>query len=206
MPIMATAQSESGKTFEPAPAGVHLAVCVDVVDLGWLEVMWQGLKKTQHKVNIAWQIAESRDDGKPFLVFKRYTLSLHEKSALSHDMEGWRGKKFTEAERRGGWDVESIIGKCCLLNVTHNEASNGKTYANIASIMPLPKGMPGMTARDYVRKQDRDKVPVDAGHDAPPKEWDEAPPLTDDDIPFAWLMPLVLPVLGVLGGSVALIS
>jgi hypothetical protein len=172
---MATASSDSGKTFEPAPVGVHLAVCVDVVDLGWLEVEWQGVKKSQHKINVAWQINETRNDGKPFLVVKRYTLSLHEKSNLSHDMEGWRQKKFTEAERRG-WDVESIIGKGCLLNVTHNESA-GKTYANVAGIMPLPKNMPTIQVRDYIRKGERDKVP-----DAAPKEWDEMPPITDTDI------------------------
>lgn len=32
---------------------------------------------------------------------------------------------------------------------------------------------------------------------APPPPEPEAAPLTDDDIPFAWLMPLVLPLLGV---------
>ena len=33
------------------------------------------------------------------------------------------------------------MGTSCLINVIHKER-NGKTYANIASIMALPKGMP----------------------------------------------------------------
>src|SRR5688572_414981 len=108
MAIVATAKSE-GTNFQPAPAGVHQAVCVDVVDLGILDVTWQGQTKKQHKVNVAWQINEDRDDGKPFLVFKRYTLSLSEKANLRKDLESWRGRKFTRDEEMG-FDVEKLIG------------------------------------------------------------------------------------------------
>lgn len=171
--------SGDGKTFDPAPAGVHQAVCVDVVDLGILDVTWQGKSKQQHKINVAWQIAETRDDGKPFLVFKRYTLSLGEKANLRKDLESWRGRAFT-AEEEQGFDVERLIGASCLLNIQHNE-SGGKTYANVVSVMPLLKGMPKMDAVEYVRKKDR--TPSD---DAAPSGHDDhnPPPITDDDIPF----------------------
>jgi hypothetical protein len=164
--------SGEGKTFEPAPAGVHQGVCVDVIDLGVLDVTWQGQHKKQHKINVAWQIAELRDDGKPFLVFKRYTLSLSEKANLRKDLESWRGKAFTPDEE-AGFDVESVIGANCLLNIQHN-AVGDKTYANVVSIMPLVKGMPKMAA-EYVRKKDRADQPQDDGQPSP---------VTDDDIPF----------------------
>lgn len=181
MPIIATAGSDTG-TFTPAPAGVHQAVCVDVVDLGIVEVTWQGKSKQQHKVNVAWQIDELRDDGKPYLVFKRYTLSLSEKATLRKDLESWRGKKFTRDEEMG-FDVESVLGANCLLNITHNVVGD-KTYANVVSIMPLVKGMPKIAARDFVRKQDRQ--PDDAAQ-APASSHDEPSygGLTEDDIPFA---------------------
>jgi hypothetical protein len=191
MAIMAMAGGD-GKTFTPAPAGVHQAVCVDVVDLGLLDVTWQGVKKVQHKINVAWQINEDRDDGKPYLVFKRYTLSLGEKANLCKDLESWRGKKFTDAERKG-FDVERLIGVNCLLNVTHNQ-SGDRTYANVVSIMPLAKGMPTITARDYVRKVDRQPETAPAPHHVADEEM--GAPLVDDDIPFAWLLPLVWPMLG----------
>src|SRR4051812_42442926 len=130
MAIIATAKGESGQTFQPAPVGVHQAVCVDVVDLGILDVTWQGVTKKQHKVNVAWQINEDRDDGKPFLIFKRYTLSMHEKAGLRKDLESWLGRKFGRDEEMG-FDVESLIGSNCLLNVTHNRVGD-KTYANVA--------------------------------------------------------------------------
>lgn len=183
MAIIASAKSESGRDFAPAPAGVHQAVLVDVVDLGLLDVTWQGVKKIQHKVNFAWQIAEDREDGKPFLVFKRYTLSLHEKAGLRKDLESWLGRKFTRDDEMG-FDVETMLGRNCLLNITHNSpAGSDKTYANVASVNPLMKGMHAMAARDYVRKVDR--TPEQAGqasHAAHDEQ--EPPPITDDDINF----------------------
>jgi hypothetical protein len=178
--IMATASGDS-KTFDPAPAGVHQGVCVDVVDLGILDVTWQGQSKKQHKINVAWQIAELREDGKPFLVFKRYTLSLSEKANLRKDLESWRGRAFTREEEMG-FDVESVIGANCLLNIQHNE-SGGKTYANVVSIMPLVKGMPKMTAAEYVRKKDRTEG-TEARHISDEEMGQSRTDITDDDIPF----------------------
>lgn len=182
MPIIATAKGENGSSFQPAPAGVHQAVLVDVVDLGMLDVTWQGVTKRQHKVNFAWQIAEDRDDGKPYLVFKRYTLSTHEKAGLRKDLESWLGRKFTREDEMG-FDVESMLGKNCLLNITHNRVGD-KTYANVASVNPLMKNMPVMSARDYVRKVDRTTEPTSQAATAPHHDDQEPPPLTDDDIPF----------------------
>jgi len=181
MAIMASAGGD-GKVFEAAPAGVHQAVCVDVVDLGLVETTWQGVTKQQHKINVAWQVSENRDDGKPFLVFKRFTLSLHEKSALRKDLESWRGKKFTRDEEMG-FDIERLIGVNCLLNITHNEVGD-RTYANIVSIMPLAKGMRPITVREYVRKVDRQPdLPAHHVSDEEVAGMSNAP-LTDDDIPF----------------------
>lgn len=180
MAIIAKAGGDGGN-FQPAPVGVHQAVCVDVIDLGVLETTWQGQTKKQHKVNLAWQINEDRDDGKPFLVFKRYTLSLHEKAGLRKDLESWRGRKFTRDEEMG-FDVETIIGANCLLNVTHNNVGD-KTYANVVSIMPLAKGMPQMSPRDYVRKVERteETPPQINGHEY---DRDSVEMITDDSIPF----------------------
>lgn len=157
MPIIASAGANR-RDFQPAPEGVHAGVCVDVTDLGLLEVTWDGESRRQHKVQLAWQIAEDRADNKPYLVTKRYTLSLHLKSRLRTDLESWRGKTFSSAEE-AGFDLESIIGANCLLNIQHRQAGD-RVFANVIAIMPLPKGMAKLEPRDYIRKQDR---PVDAG-------------------------------------------
>lgn len=159
--------------FRPAPAGVHQAVAVDVVDMGILEVTYQGKTKKQHKIRVVWQIEELMDDGKPFICQKRYTLSLNEKSTLRKDLESWRGRAFTDTEL-DGFDVESILGVNCLLNVMQVQ-KGGETYANVTAVMPLKRGMEKLTPNGYTRVQDRT-----ASQQGDP----EPPPITDDDIPF----------------------
>jgi hypothetical protein len=166
VPIIATAGEN--KDFTPAPAGSHQAVCVDVIDKGLVEVTYAGKTKTQHKITVAWQIDERRDDMKRFLVYKRYTLSLNEKATLRKDLESWRGKAFTRDEEMG-FDVEALIGANCLLNVQHKE-SGDKTYANVTAVMSLPKGMAKMVAEDYMREKDRN--PSDQGA---PEDTDDPP-------------------------------
>lgn len=174
MPIVA---KSSGTNFVPAPSGAHSAVCVDVVDLGMLEVSFGGKKKTQHKIRMVWQIAEVMPDNKPFIVQKRYTLSLHEKAGLRKDLESWRGKAFT-ADELEGFDLEVLIGVTCLLNVLQVQR-DGDTYANVVSIMRLPKGVEPLKARDYVRTIDR--TPEETAAAGPePGAWTP----TDEDVPF----------------------
>jgi hypothetical protein len=197
-----TATAGSSGTFTPAPAGVHQAVCVDVIDLGMLESAYldqQGRKKVQHKINIAWQITKLRDDGKRFVLYKRYTLSLNEKATLRKDLESWRGRPFTRDEELG-FDVERVKGANCLINVQHN-ANGDKTYANVVSVMPLIAGMPKIVAEGYVRPERADTSQATNAeptkndhHDQSGDDSDErddpfggsgAPTtITDDDIPF----------------------
>jgi len=168
MPLIASAPSES-RNYTPAPEGVHLAVCVDIIDLGKIESKFtndDGTPKLQHKVNVVWQIEDLRDDGKRFQLYKRYTLSLHEKAALRHDLESWRGQAFTTAEL-AGFDVENVIGKSCLVNVQHRKSEDGtKTYANVISIMPPVKGMTSLAPLDYARP-DATKETVDESSEIP---------------------------------------
>lgn len=174
MPIIA---KSSGTNFIPAPAGAHSAVCVDVVDLGILEVSFGGKTKKQHKIRIVWQIEEVMGDNRPFIVQKRYTLSLHEKASLRKDLESWRGRQFS-TEELDGFDVEKLLGVPCLLNVIQ-ESKNGDTFSNVTSIMRLPKGMNPLKPRDYVRVCDR--TPEEAnGQPQDEAEWIP----TDDDVPF----------------------
>ena len=134
--------------FIPPPAGTHVAICYRVIDLGTQQVEWQGSIKHQRKVLISWELPdEMMDDGRPFTVNQRYTLSSHEKSKLRKDLESWRGKKFTDADfGPGGFDIKNIIGKACLLSIVHNE-KDGKVYANINSVSAVPKGMAGQAPK-----------------------------------------------------------
>lgn len=181
MPIFASASG--GTEYKPAPAGSHVAVCCDVVDLGVLEVTFGGKTKKQHKVNIFWQLSEElRDDDKPFIVRKRYTLSLHEKAALRKDLEAWRGRAFSN-EELDKFDLENLLSVGCYVSVVHQTKADGSgTWANVASIMKLPKGVPTPKIVDYARVCDR----KEAEGEPPPPDIDTSGMGVDEsDIPFA---------------------
>lgn len=175
-------ETGSNRDFIPAPAGTHSAVCCDVVDLGVLEVSFGGETKKQHKVNLVWQIEEVMQDNRPYLVRKRYTLSLHEKAALRKDLEAWRGRPFTSEELQG-FDLEVLIGKPCMLSVIHNPGKAGGVFANVVAIMKSPKGVPALTVRDYVRVSEREPAAQQQAPESQVPEWDGGP-ISDDDIPF----------------------
>jgi len=134
-----------GKDFSPIDAGMHHAVCIGIYDLG---THWNERFNNQaHKVLIMWELPDERieveKDGNklnlPKAISKQYTLSLHEKSNLRKDLETWRGKQFTQKEL-DGFDLKNLLGVNCMLQIIHRE-KNDKTYANVASIVPLMKNM-----------------------------------------------------------------
>jgi hypothetical protein len=148
---MAIIAKKNGEGFDPVSEGVHVAICYSVVDLGMQYSEMYG--KASRKILITHEIPEETItiEGKemPRAISKEYTLSLSEKSTLRKDLEAWRGRTFTEAELEG-FDLANIIGKGCQIQVIHKE-SGGKTYANIASIMGLPKGMKvGETVNEHI--------------------------------------------------------
>lgn len=204
----------SGKDFAIHPAGVFAARCTRIIDLGTVDSEWQGQKKKKHDIVFCWESAELMPDtegefaGKPFLVIQRWTASLSDKANMRKALESWRGRKFTPAEI-DSFDLKNVLGKACFLNLVHNE-KEGKTYSNIASIMPLPAGMSAPQAVgaqvffSLNPKEDFDQVAYDGLSDYYKKriaESDEykarfsgkkagaaAPPaaadIDDDDIPF----------------------
>lgn len=140
MPIIA--KETAGKDFKKVPAGVHFAICNMVVDCG-LQEGFSG--KPQHKVYLRWEVPDERvsyeKDGAeiegPCSIGCMYTLSLSEKANLRKTLENWRGKPFTAQELQG-FDITNVLGKCCQIQVMHEE-SNGKTYANVTAVMVVSK-------------------------------------------------------------------
>lgn len=139
---MLTASASSGGSFSPIPEGTYSAVCNMLVDLGMQRN--ETYNNVSRKVLISWQLPDEtiEIDGKdePRVISKRYTLSLDDRSNLRADLAAWRGRDFTPEELQA-FDLRNIVRAPCLINIIHKE-NNGKKYANISSIMALPKGMP----------------------------------------------------------------
>jgi hypothetical protein len=162
-----------GSDFTPAPEGMHNAVGVDVVDLGMVDGQF-GMK---HKLKIVWEIDAPMEDGRRFVVSKRYNVSLHEKSTLFKDLKGWRGRPFTPEELKG-FDLDKVIGAPCQLVIVHNER-DGSVYADVQTVMKA--GQAKITpSGNYTRVKDRpadQQRPGGNGNGRPaPKE--------DEGIPF----------------------
>ncbi len=139
-------------SFEPAPEGLHSAVCIDVVDLG----IEDGQFGAKHKCRIVWELAELMPSGDRYIASKKYTVSLHEKSALHKDLKSWRGKPFT-AEEMAGFDVEKVIGAPCQILIEQQE-KDGSVYANIMAVTKADKKSRLSPSGKYVRVKDRPKA------------------------------------------------
>ena len=131
----------SASTIDPIEEGTYLGVCSMLIDLG-MQYSEQ-YKNRSRKVLIGWEIPEETielDDGPhPRTISKTYTASLNERANLRADLAAWRGRDFTDTEL-AAFDLHNIIGASCLINIIHS-TRDGRTYANISSIMALPKGM-----------------------------------------------------------------
>lgn len=142
---MAFYAEDSGGSFERCPPGMHLARCYRIVDLGTQKSEYMGQTKYLHKIMIGWELHGNRDDGsplkmndgRPFAIFKNYTLSWSEKANLRLDLQSWRGKPFTNEELRR-FDLETVLGAWCMLNVIERAGQNGKTYSNVDGVTPVP--------------------------------------------------------------------
>ena len=184
MPLIA--KEHADQQFEPCPPGLHRAVCVDVVDLGLQETPY-GAK---HKVKLIWQVPLKNKQGERYQIRATYTLSLAEGSNLRRDLESWRGRAFTEEERKG-FDLEKLLGVNCQLNVMHGQSAKGRTYAKATAVLPLDKAAAKLAPENYTREPWADSKPPEPADDFDPVDDGSAAQYDDDSVPFAaFLAPL----------------
>ena len=198
----------SNEDFDPIEAGVHQAICIRYYDLGTQYM--EKFETSARKVLLMWEVPDSRiqieNKDLPRAISKEYTLSLHRKANLRTDLESWRGKGFTDNELEG-FDLDSILGANCMLNIIHKTNDRG-TFANIASIMPLMKTMKKQEPENpivcfsfdnpeieipentpewietKIKNSEEWRTFNDYRYSEPPQEPDQEPPLPDDEVPF----------------------
>jgi hypothetical protein len=136
--------------FKPAPTGLHLGVCVDVVDKGDVETSYG----TKPMVVLVWEIDKLMEDGKRFTVRRMYHATLHPKSSLHKDLADWRGRAFTSQELKS-FDSDKLIGAACQLLVKHTER-DGQVWADVSAIMKCQNGQRLAPSGNYVRVKDRE--------------------------------------------------
>src|SRR3990167_7166252 len=123
-------------------AGTYVARCYSMIHIGTTSFTWEGKTTQKNAVRIAFELPtetkvfKEGEGLKPWVISVEYALSLHKKSNLRPDLEGWRGKAFTDEEMEN-FEISKLVGVPAFLNIIHNE----KGYAEIASISRIPKGM-----------------------------------------------------------------
>ena len=129
------------------PEGTYVARCYSIIHLGHVpNTHPQAITPTVNKIRIYWELPtelavfKEGEGEKPYSISGEYTLSMNEKSNLYKIVCGWLGKKLNDVEAYE-FDFESLIGKECMINISHKETQKGKTFALINSVMQVPKGM-----------------------------------------------------------------
>jgi hypothetical protein len=138
-----TVKEAAESSFEPIPEGTYSAVCHLLVDLGVQHN--KAFDNSSRKVMLGWLIPEETYVNKegftvPRAMYATYTASIGKKAKLRSLLASWRGRDFT-ADELEAFNLRNIVGAPCLMNIIHTDGKDGRTYANIAGIMRLPKGM-----------------------------------------------------------------
>lgn len=145
------AKRKAASTIPPLEGGTYMSVCVGVIDLG--EQYRQFDKQKQGKYaeecmflfEIPGERVQMDGEDKPrWLPSKRFTVSLHERSALYQMLTSWRGKALSDAEldpSGDGFDLAQMAGQGAMLSVTVVEKDDGSRHNKIEAVTGFPKGM-----------------------------------------------------------------
>ena len=120
--------------------GVYIATCVGVVDLG--EQYSEKFKNYRNEVQFIWELSgetvEVDGEVKPRQLSRTFSFAVGKKSSLRGFLSSWNGVQYSD-EQFGELEVFDQVGRACQLNVVLNDTGE---YANVDSVIPLPKGMP----------------------------------------------------------------
>lgn len=183
------------KQYPIASEGVAQIVLADVVDIG-LEQTENGPKP---KVELYWVVDEKDPDGNYFVIKRKFTNSLHEKSNLYPIVLDLLGGVKPALP----YDLEQLLGRANMGVIKHAKGRGDnadKTYANIASMLPLKPGQSFAIPPGYIRVKDggqygrkRERNQQQASRTPAPSQSQQATAqaqqpanqqVVDDDIPF----------------------
>lgn len=106
-----------------------------MIDLGTQKSSFKGEVKQQRKILLGFElINELMEDGRPFVVASRYTLSGFKNAILRKSLENWRAKAYTDEEFET-FDITRLLKVPAMLTLTEDG-----DYTNITAIGPVPKG------------------------------------------------------------------
>lgn len=145
------AKRKPANNIPPLDGGTYMSVCVGVIDLGeqYRQFDKQKQGKYAEECVFIFEIPSERvqvdEEDKPrWLSSKRYTVSLHERSALYQMLTSWRGKALSDAEldpAGDGFDLMQMAGQGAMLSVSVAEKDDGSLKNKIEAVTGFPKGI-----------------------------------------------------------------
>lgn len=208
----------AGGEQRPIPEeGPQPAVCVGIVDLGVQKTSYKGQEGQVRKICIIWELTDQPDaalkGGHNFTLCRDYAISFAENANLRSLIRKWFGKD----PPADGFDLRLLVQPKyarCMANVVHGESQKGFTYAKVEDVGGIPKGvtvppakrqpfvwtmgdpltsLPGWVPLLYgkpirhaiLQALDFEETAEDASGN------DEEGVAESDDIPFAFLPPLI---------------
>lgn len=143
--------SANSKEFETVPEGVYVGRCYKVIDLGTQAVTYAGVESYKRLVRVTWELlgGDLMIDGRPFSISKTYTQSLNEKANLAKDLVAWRGKPFSEEEKKDFY-LKNVLGTYCQIQVLHKQRSDGDGFYPIVNAIMKYTGQPIPAVNDDI--------------------------------------------------------
>jgi hypothetical protein len=140
------AEQKEGNDFITVEPGTYVARCYSMIEIGTIETEYKGTKKKQHKASVTWElptetaIFHEEKGPEPFVVSKKYTLSMYKDANLRKDLESWRGKGYSEDEAKR-FDITKLIGQPCLITVIQKQRPDDptKTYTSVENVTKMMK-------------------------------------------------------------------
>jgi hypothetical protein len=116
-----------GKEFELCPIGLHQATVRDIAQITH--------KDWGERVKVIFETDKLGKEGQPLSVFHEASLSLSPKAKLTSIIENILGRSITPNERKNGFDLETLRGMSCRVNVKHRVSQTGSEYAFVDSVI-----------------------------------------------------------------------
>ena len=149
---------DNQKPFENPPAGQYIGLLADVVDLGLVKTAYG--EKAQ--IRMIWllfgtdaqgQLVTYNDkENRQFRVMRQASQTMNPKSKLFETVSD----VLNGEQPAVPFESENLIGRANLLFVKIEKAQNGKEYANVKAILPLPANTPvPAIPKEFVRNKDK---------------------------------------------------
>jgi len=116
------------------------------------------------------------EDGRPYQIRQKMNITFSDRGKFRPFIEKWVGKKLVVGQVI---KFENFVGMNCGLMISHNEGTNGKTYANIDAISkhnpqkpklePVGTFSPHPDAIDYYGHVDQNEPAEEKKEEAKPQ-------------------------------------